>query len=158
MYFPVYSIIISIVVDIFFFGLMYLELKRCHANRNPEQVTRDVYDLARFFALLSQSHLRCLDGEIKATILAAELGLDVPHVLKGFAVTTPLRDKNFCYDKGLPPSQMSTFIHIAGAQQKLTTSYHYVACGDVPVFGKKCIAVCITHTNEFGGGCLVFIH
>lgn len=83
--------------------------------------------------------------------------IGVPTLLKGCKVSTPTpKDavgfKNvlaaiFVKDKGKMPPPIER-----------TKTWCYMACGDVPFAGFRCIMVCVTCTTEWGGGCQISIY
>lgn len=93
----------------------------------------DLVELHEFFDALARRTNFVAGSSIKE--IATELGVQLPRLIDG------------CMLFPVPRSQV-----------ELTKTWCYMVCRNVPFLGWKCLMVCVTCTDEWGGGCSLTIY
>ena len=128
---------------------------------NIQPFLKQLSDLAAFFHKTRHRYEPIIQKKgvigwgTKAETIGKELNIGVPELIKGAWISTAnAPDKRFTNkmvlsvkDKGDNPGVIDR-----------TKTYCYMACGDVLFNGFRCIMVCVTCTDEWGGGCGITVY
>jgi len=147
---------VLVVLEIAFCVYLYGYLQK---YKVAETYLAPLEELSSFFAELQQSGLNI--DKVSSEDLAKKLEVKTPELLVGSTLNKVEKEDSSKYShtfSTLVPVLQETLASKDTLVAEMTKTKCYMSCGDVPFVGFRCIMVCATCTDEWGGGCRITVY
>lgn len=124
--------------------------------KDPASELFPIVSLGNFYHAMRHS---TLEGDLKgvpAEVVAKQLNRTLPSLLEGTKITKVAQEDALKF-KDHFTFQVPDVGENPGTVDRTQTWCH-IQCGEYPVVGERCWSVCVTCTDEWGGGCSLTVH